>query len=130
MPNSEPLTRVLYIEDEADIRSVAQIALENIGGLNTLCCASGPEGLAAIASFAPQLILLDVMMPGMDGPSVLEKIRHQYPLIPVVFITAKVQPAEVDQLMALGSIAVITKPFQAITLAEQLKELWGHYLDG
>ncbi len=130
MPNSEPLTRVLYIEDEADIRSVAQIALENIGGLNTLCCASGPEGLAAIVNFAPQLILLDVMMPGMDGPSVLEEIRRQHPLIPVVFITAKVQPAEVDQLMALGAIAVITKPFQAITLAEQLKELWGHYLDG
>lgn len=120
------LERVLYIEDEEDIRIVAQIALEQIGGLTTRTCASGPEGLKAAAEFSPQLILLDVMMPGMDGPSVLGKLRQrdEFNHIPVVFITAKVQPDEVHRFKEMGADAVITKPFEPVKLAAQLQEIW------
>lgn len=120
------LKKVLYIEDEPDIRAVAEIALQQIGGLVLKCCASGPEGLESISDFDPQLILLDVMMPGMDGPTVLTHIRENtdYQHIPVVFITAKVQAAEVEDLMKLGAFAVISKPFSPMEIAGQLRDIW------
>ena len=126
MSHTESLERVLYIEDEEDIRIVADIALKTIGGLDTRCCASGPEGLATLETFPAQLILLDVMMPGMDGPSVLSEIRNneQYQNTPVVFITAKVQADEVDQLLSLGANAVISKPFEPMDMAQKLKDIW------
>lgn len=126
MPHHNSLKRVLYIEDEEDIRIVADIALKTIGGLDTRCCASGAEGLETLREFDAQLILLDVMMPGMDGPSVLRKIRSDdaYTNIPVVFITAKVQPDEVDQLLSLGADAVITKPFEPMDMAQRLRAIW------
>lgn len=126
MSHNESLERVLYIEDEEDIRIVADIALKTIGGLDTRCCASGPEGLATLETFPAQLILLDVMMPGMDGPSVLSEIRNneQYKNTPIVFITAKVQADEVDQLLSLGANAVISKPFEPMDMAQKLKDIW------
>ncbi|MAK44749.1 MULTISPECIES: response regulator [Spongiibacter] len=126
MSHNESLERVLYIEDEEDIRIVADIALKTIGGLDTRCCASGPEGLATLETFPAQLILLDVMMPGMDGPSVLSEIRNneQYQNTPIVFITAKVQADEVDQLLSLGANAVISKPFEPMDMAQKLKDIW------
>ena len=69
------LQRILYVEDEADIREVAKLALEMVGGFELAVCASGEEALARAEAFAPQLILLDVMMPGMDGPSTLRELR-------------------------------------------------------
>lgn len=126
MKGSEKLSRVLYIEDEEDIRLVAEIALRQLGGLETQCCASGAQGLDALPQFNPQLVLLDVMMPGMDGPAVLKALKenphHQH--IPVVFITAKVQSEEVDHLLSLGAAAVIAKPFDPTTIAQQLGEIW------
>lgn len=126
MSHNESLERVLYIEDEEDIRIVADIALKTIGGLDTRCCASGPEGLATLETFPAQLILLDVMMPVMDGPSVLSEIRNneQYQNTPIVFITAKVQADEVDQLLSLGANAVISKPFEPMDMAQKLKDIW------
>lgn len=126
MSNHESLERVLYIEDEEDIRIVADIALKTIGGLDTRCCASGPEGLATLETFPAQLILLDVMMPGMDGPSVLSEIRNDehYQNTPIVFITAKVQADEVDKLLSLGANAVISKPFEPLDMAQKLKDIW------
>ena len=123
------LEKVLYIEDEPDIRAVAEISLQQIGGLTLKCCASGPEGLESIDDFAPQLILLDVMMPGMDGPTVLAHIRenNNYQHIPVVFITAKVQAAEVEDLMKLGAFAVIRKPFSPMEIAGQLRDIWKEF---
>lgn len=126
------LERVLYIEDEPDIRAVATIALQQIGGLTLKCCANGPEGLDALRGFAPQLVLLDVMMPGMDGPTVLANIRQhtEYNHIPVVFITAKVQTAEVEDLMKLGAFAVISKPFSPMDIADQLRSIWKDFCHG
>lgn len=117
--------RILYIDDEADIREVAEMALELDPDFDVRSCASGREGIAAAREWQPGLILLDVMMPELDGPTVLEKLR-QDPVtaaIPVVFITARTQAHEVERLRALGARGVLAKPFDAMTLAGQVRAL-------
>lgn len=120
------LERILYAEDEPDIQAVAKVALELLGGFQVQVCGNGREALAAVRDFAPDLILLDVMMPGMDGPSTLEQLRADpaTAAIPVVFLTAKVQPAEVVYYQSLGALDVIAKPFDPMTLAAQVKQIW------
>ncbi|MEX1668939.1 response regulator [Zhongshania guokunii] len=120
------LEKILYIEDEPDIRLVAEIALRQVGQLDVVTCASGEEGLAVIHEVMPQLIILDVMMPGMDGPQILSKLRAmpEFMLTPVIFITAKVQPDEVEQFKQLGAVDVITKPFNPMTLAQDVRAIW------
>ncbi|MDG4867837.1 response regulator [Guyparkeria sp. 1SP6A2] len=117
------LERILYVEDEEDIRAVAQLALESVGGFTLKSCASGEEALREAEAFAPDLILLDVMMPGMDGPSTLQALREIPALadVPVAFMTAKVQPAEIEYFKSLGAREVIAKPFDPMTLAEQVR---------
>lgn len=126
MTDSTP-NRVLYVEDEPDIQTIAQIALETIGGFTVRTCSSGHEALSAAPGFAPDCILLDVMMPGMDGPSTLAALR-MLPVcadVPVIFITAKVQPAEVAHYKALGALDVIAKPFDPMTLAATVRKILG-----
>ena len=120
------LQRILYVEDEADIRAVAQLALESIGGFTVKTCSSGEEALREAEAFAPDLILLDVMMPGMDGPSTLKALRDLPALseVPVTFMTAKVQPAEIKYFKSLGAREVIAKPFDPMTLVDQLRAIW------
>ncbi len=120
------LERVLYIEDEPDIRLVAEIALRQVGGLDVVTCVGGEEGLDLICDFMPQLVILDVMMPGMDGPQILLKLRDmpEFRETPVVFITAKVQPDEVEQFKRLGAADVISKPFNPMTLANDVRAIW------
>ena len=120
------LIRVMYVEDEPDIRAIAKLALEAVGGLEVHLCERGDDALAEAALFAPQLILLDVMMPGMDGPSTLKALRAHNELgtIPVAFMTAKVQPQEIEYFRSLGAIGVIAKPFDPMTLADQVRGLW------
>jgi len=118
---SEQTVRVLYVEDEDDIRAVAQIALDG-EGFELLPCASGQEALDKVADFSPDVILLDVMMPGMDGPTTLSQLRNipKTANTPAIFMTAKVQPSEVAQLKSLGALDVIAKPFDPMGLADQL----------
>lgn len=120
------LGHVLCIEDEPDIRLIAQLALETVGGLKVSLCASGSEGVQTARRERPDLVVLDVMMPGLDGPGTLQSLREHPETrdLPVVFMTAKVQPAEVAQLMALGALAVVAKPFDPMTLADQLRGIW------
>ncbi|MBA4070558.1 MAG: hypothetical protein C0497_01790 [Gemmatimonas sp.] len=121
-----PLTRVLYIEDDLDIQAIATLALETVGGLTVQVCSSGHDAVAVATAFAPDCVLLDVMMPGMDGPATLEALRADVATarLPVVFMTAKVQPAEVEQLRALGAIGVIAKPFDPMSLAAELRAIF------
>lgn len=121
-----PLKKVMLVEDDGDIRTVAAMSLEMVGGLEVLACESGEAALAAFAGFEPQLVLLDVMMPGMNGPEVLTKLRTlpAGAQVPVAFMTAKVQPDERRALTALGVIEVIAKPFDPMTLPDQVKALW------
>jgi CheY-like chemotaxis protein len=126
------LQRVLYVEDDTDIRTIALMALETVGALQVRACASGAEAIEAAAGFGPDLLLLDVMMPGMDGMTTLARLR-EIPATantPVVFMTAKVQASEVEQYKALGAAGVITKPFDPMTLATQVEELWRRSRDG
>ena len=120
------LKRVLYVEDEADIRAVASIALETVGGFELLVCSSGEEALAKAISFSPDLLLLDIMMPGMDGPSTLRALWEIPELadVPAMFMTAKVQSDEIAEYKALGALEVIVKPFDPMTLADQIKTAW------
>jgi two-component system OmpR family response regulator len=117
------MTRILYIDDEADIREVAQMALELDPGFDVRTCASGAEGIDVARAWSPDLILLDVMMPLMDGPAVLGHLRAapQTAAIPVVFITARTQVKEVDALRTLGARGVLAKPFDPMALAEQAR---------
>lgn len=123
---AETLTRVLYVEDEPDIQMVARLALEALGGYSVEICCSGEEALQRAPGFKPQLILLDVMMPGMDGPATLKLLRElpQFSDTPVVFMTAKVQASEVISYQQMGAVGVIPKPFDPMTLAAKVQEIW------
>jgi CheY-like chemotaxis protein len=120
------LKRILYAEDEPDIQAVAKVALEMVGGFELKICNNGEEALANAVSYAPDLLLFDVMMPGMDGPTALKAIKALPELAntPAIFMTAKVQPSEVADYIKLGAIDVIAKPFDPMTLADQIKKIW------
>ena len=123
---NKPLNKILYVEDEPDIQTVACMALETIGGFTVLVCSSGHEAIEAAPAFVPDLILLDVMMPGMDGPATMEALR-KLPVtagVDTVFMTAKVQSHEVERYRELGAVDVIAKPFNPMTLAAQIQAIW------
>jgi CheY-like chemotaxis protein len=123
------LKRVLFVDDDEGIRRVAQITLTRIGKLDVLLAKSGKEALELLQSERPDLILLDVMMPGMDGPAVLEKLRQNPDTasIPVIFLTAKIQKHEVEEYSQLGACGVISKPFEPTELAEQVRQLYNTF---
>jgi len=116
--------RILYVDDEADIRTIVEFALEDEEDFQLELCESGQEALSKVGDFSPDLILLDVMMPAMDGPTTLQHLREIPELAetPVVFVTAKVQPHEVEQFKALGAADVIGKPFDPMSLATQIRD--------
>ncbi len=120
------LKRVMHVEDDPSIQAVAKVALEVVGGLSVLTCSSGQEALDQVAGFKPDFILLDVMMPGMTGPETLEKLREVVDIgnVPVAFMTAKVQPAEIEHYRSLGARDVIVKPFDPMQLAAQIRTIW------
>ena len=126
-----PLNRILMVEDDRDIQTVAKLALEALGGFDVSICSSGTEAIQTELLYDPDLILLDVMMPGMDGPTTLKALRAipQLADTPVIVMTAKVQPHEVAQYKAMGTLDVITKPFDPMTLAATIKSIWAHHHD-
>ena len=125
--NAPALQHILYVEDDADIRTIAQLALETVGGYTLKVCASGQEALDTVAAgYRPDLILLDVMMPGLDGPGTLSGLRRLAPTMdtPAVFMTAKVQAPEIAYYKSLGAVGVLAKPFDPMQLAAQVRGLW------
>ncbi len=123
------LQNILYVEDEPDIQTVAKIALENIGGFSLEVCSSGQEALQKGKHFLPDLILLDVMMPEMDGPATLTELKKipGFENLPAIFITAKVQPQEIAYFKSIGAIEVIAKPFDPMTLSQTITAIWSQY---
>ena len=115
--------RILYVDDEDDIREVALMALELDPLLDVRTCGSGDEALAVARGWVPELVLLDVMMPRMYGPATLAKLREDPRLlqVPIVFITARTQAAERQRLLALGAAGLIPKPFDPMTLAASVR---------
>ena len=115
--------RILYVDDEPDIREVAAMAIELDPDLEVRTCESGEEALAIAPDWKPDLILLDVMMPSMDGPATLAALRADGAAanIPVVFITARTQAHEAGRFLSLGAAGVIAKPFDPMTLADTVR---------
>lgn len=124
---SQPqLHRILLVEDELDIQMVASMALEDIGGFEVEVCSCGAEALQRAPVYLPQLVLLDIMMPGLDGLATFAAMAEDPRLrdIPVIFMTARAQLPEMEEYRASGAIDVIVKPFDAMTLADTVKTIW------
>lgn len=116
------IRKVLLVDDDEDIRVIGEMALTEVGGLTTVVAGSGEQAVTLADAEQPDVILLDVMMPGMDGPTTFRRLREQpsTATIPVVFVTAKIQRHEVQRYLELGAIGVIGKPFDPMGLPTEL----------
>jgi two-component system, OmpR family, alkaline phosphatase synthesis response regulator PhoP len=119
--------KVLLVDDEPDIREVAQMSLRTVAGWDVITAENGADGITAAEAEQPDAIVLDVMMPELDGPGTLEKLRANEATrdIPVVFMTAKAQAGELTRFASLGVAGVISKPFDPMTLHERISSLLG-----
>ncbi|MFN0247789.1 MAG: response regulator [Kofleriaceae bacterium] len=117
--------KILLVDDEPDIRKIAQLSLTAVGNHHAVVAGTATEAIATALAERPDVIILDVMMPDTDGPATLIELRKHEALsaIPVVFMTAKAQRGEIARYLALGAIGVITKPFDPMTLAIELERL-------
>lgn len=122
----DPLRKILLVEDDPDIRLIARTALEGLGGYLVATAGSGREALELAPTFAPDLILLDIMLPEMDGPTTLVALRSRPAQreTPVIFLTARVLASDLEQYEPLQPLAVIGKPFDPLTLAAEIERLW------
>jgi CheY-like chemotaxis protein len=123
---SQDLPVVLHVDDDEDVREIARIALELVGGLKVIQCASGTQALEMAPKAKPDLFLLDVMMPEMSGIETLKRLRDlpDFGQTPALFLTAKVQPEDVEELMETGAAAVIKKPFDPMTVSDEIVRIW------
>lgn len=123
------LQRVMCVEDDADIRLILEFSLGRIGGLELCLCPGGAQALAQAPVFRPQLVLLDVMMPGMSGPQTLEQLRNldATRAVPIYFLTAKAMPNEVADLLASDASGLIVKPFDPMALPQTLRSYWAQH---
>ena len=124
--NARPLTSLLYVDDDDDIREIVEMSLGLDGSLRVSSSSGGEHALITMRQERPDLVMLDVMMPGMDGPAILERMRADPDLahIPVIFMTAKTNPQEVAKFRGLSAIGVLAKPFDPMTLGSEVKALW------
>ena len=121
-----PLNRIVYVEDDEDIQRIVRMSLERVGKMTVEVVGDPTLALEAITAFKPDLVMLDWMMPKMDGPTLFRqmRLRPETKALPVVFITAKAAQRDLDELMSLGAVATISKPFSPKDLPEQLREIW------
>jgi CheY-like chemotaxis protein len=119
------INKILLVDDDASIRRIAQITLSNVGKFQVMMASSGTEAIELATEERPDVVLLDVMMPGMDGPTTLAKLRSIPQLfdLPVIFMTARVQTHEIERLSILGATGVITKPFDPMQLSDQIQTI-------
>ena len=122
------LRRVLCVEDDPDIRMLVEFSLAKVGGLEVCLCAGGQLALQQAPVFLPDLVLLDVMMPGLNGPETLAALRELPCMqgVPTVFMTAKAMPDEVEELLQYGATGVIVKPFDLVALPQNIRIFWEH----
>jgi CheY-like chemotaxis protein len=125
LPN-RPLNRICYVEDDEDIRRIVRLSLEKVGKMTVEVIGDPMVAIDAIKAFAPDLVLLDWMMPGMDGPTLFRAMKQQPEVsaLPVVFITAKAAQLDLDELTAMGAAGAISKPFSPRDLPDQLRAIW------
>jgi two-component system OmpR family response regulator len=125
MPTS-PLNRICYVEDDEDIQRIVRMSLERVGKMTVQVVGDPTQAIEAMKAFKPDLVMLDWMMPGMDGPTLFRKMREtpEVKHLPVVFITAKASSSEMDELRAMGAAGAISKPFSPKDLPDQLRSIW------
>jgi CheY-like chemotaxis protein len=121
-----PLERICYVEDDEYAQLIVRVSLEKLGRMIVEVVSDPNRAIEAITRFNPDLVMLDWMMPNMDGPALFRKMKQEPELaaLPVVFITAKTMPKELDELIALGAAATISKPFSPKDLPDQLRAIW------
>lgn len=126
--SNQAFSRVMCVEDDPDIRMILDFSLARMGGFELCLCASGPEALAQVEAFRPQLVLLDVMMPEMTGPETLAHLRALpfMAQVPIVFLTAKAMQDEIESLLEHGATGIIVKPFDPVTLPDNIRIYWEH----
>jgi DNA-binding response OmpR family regulator len=120
------LKRIMYVDDDLDLQDIVRLGLETRGGFTVTCCDSGNQALEEIKTFKPDLVILDMVLPGMSGLRLLERMRELrgVPWIPVIFLTSKIRPDQVKEYEKLGVIGVINKPFNPLELRHQVREIW------
>ena len=118
--------RICYVEDDEDIQRIVRMSLERVGKMSVEVVTDSTRAIEAMQAFKPDLVMLDWMMPVMDGPAVFHAMRQrpETSALPVVFITAKASQRDLDELLALGAAGIISKPFSPRDLPEQLREIW------
>jgi CheY-like chemotaxis protein len=123
---AQPLTRICYVEDDEDIQRIVRMSLEKVGKMTVEVVGDPMVAIERMTAFKPELVMLDWMMPGMDGPTLFRKMREvpETKSLPVVFITAKASSRELEELKTLGALGTISKPFSPRELPEQLRALW------
>jgi two-component system, OmpR family, response regulator len=123
---ARPLNRICYVEDDEDIQRIVRMSLERVGKMTVALVTDPTQAIATIAEFRPDLVMLDWMMPVMDGPTLFRqlKLRPETAALPVVFITARASPRDLEELRALGAAGTISKPFSPKDLPEQLRAIW------
>ena len=125
MPN-RPLNKICYVEDDEDIQRIVRMSLERVGKMTVEIVTDPLQAIGVMTAFKPDLVMLDWMMPGMDGPTLFRKMKEdpQVSGLPVVFITAKAQSRDMAELMALGAAGTISKPFSPKDLPNELRAIW------
>ena len=125
MPDRK-LERICYVEDDEDIQRIVRMSLERVGKMTVEVVGDPMVAIDAISAFKPDLVMLDWMMPGMDGPTLFRKMKQlpEVSALPVVFITAKATQRDMDELIALGAAGTISKPFSPKDLPDQLRAIW------
>lgn len=125
---SDSLRRVMCVEDDPDIRMILEFSLGTVGGYDVRCCPGGRSAVAEAPAFRPDLVLLDVMMPDLSGPETLVALRELPAMqgVPVVFMTAKAMPEELEQLLEHGATGLIVKPFDPMSLPQDIRPYWEH----
>lgn len=124
--NLSNLKKILLVDDDPDLQKIARLSLEKKGGFSVRVCDSGKQALKDVTDFQPDLIILDVVLPDMNGMETLLQLRKlpEAAQIPVFFLTARVSPQETKKYQELGAAGLIRKPFHPMKLANQVKELW------
>jgi CheY-like chemotaxis protein len=125
MPD-RPLQRICYVEDDEDIQRIVRMSLERVGKMTVDIVSDPLQAIERMVAFKPELVMLDWMMPGMDGPTLFRRMREvpETKSLPVVFITAKASQRDLDELRTLGAAGTISKPFSPKDLPEQLRAIW------
>ncbi len=125
MPD-RPLNRICYVEDDEDIQRIVRMSLERVGKMTVEVVGDPTKAIEAMTQFRPDLVMLDWMMPAMDGPALFRQmqLRPDTKALPVVFITAKAAQRDLDELMKMGAVGTISKPFNPKDLPDQLRAIW------